>query len=72
MTIEKEFLTVEELADLLSVSKRTIYQMVKRKDIQGYRIGNSFRFRRDDIEDFLSKCRTVGIGIKKVTNDDDE
>ena len=63
MTEEKEFYTVRDLAKLLLVTEMTVYRMIRRGDLPYYNIGRSKRFRRDDVEAFLDKCR-VGAEIE--------
>ncbi len=60
MTEEKEFYTVRDLAKLLQVTEMTVYRMIRRGDLPHYNIGRSKRFRRDDVEAFLEKCRIHG------------
>ena len=62
MSLEKEFYTVKELAELLCVKPLTIYRMVQRKELPHYKIGRSVRFRRDDIEAYLKSRRKPGCG----------
>ena len=42
-------MTVEEVAELLKLSKITIYKLVKKGQLPGFRVGNSWRFRKDKI-----------------------
>jgi excisionase family DNA binding protein len=58
--LEKEFYNTKELAALLQVAEMTIYRLVKRGELPSYMIGSAMRFRRDDIEEYLQKCRTAG------------
>jgi len=58
IAIQDEFLTVEELAALLKITKMTVYRMVKRGDLPHYQIGRIKRFRKRDIEVYLQQCRT--------------
>ncbi len=55
--LEKAFLTAAELAELLSVSCKTIDRMVRRGALPCYRFGRARRFRREDVEAFLALCR---------------
>lgn len=48
-----EYLTVEEIAVMMRVSKMTIYRMVERGEIPSLRFGRSFRIRRSDLETYL-------------------
>ena len=48
------FLQVEEIADLLRVSRKAVYAMVERDEIPGVmKIGRRLRFRRDVLEAWL-------------------
>jgi len=53
MKEKNEFLTVEELAELLKVSPRTIRRIIKRKEMPVIRIGRQLRFRRQDVDNWL-------------------
>jgi len=61
----KEFMTPNELAELLQVNVMTVYRMVRRGAIACHQIGRAKRFRRADVEDFLAQCRTI-------THDEDD
>lgn len=60
MSKEAEFCTADELATRLRVTKATIYRMARRGEIPYYSIGRAMRFRSQDVEDFLRRCRGVG------------
>ena len=69
VSLEKEFLTTAELAELLAVSPKTIVRMVRRGALACHRIGRARRFRRVDVERFLAGCRSVaasGSGRPKL------
>lgn len=53
-----EFLTVEETAKILRVTKMTIYRYIKAGKITAYKIGKDFRINKDEFDRFL-------ISIKK-------
>ena len=58
MTTSKEpsqIMTVEEVADFLKLSKITVYKLVKKGDLPGFRVGNSWRFRRETIAGIITK-----------------
>jgi excisionase family DNA binding protein len=45
-----EFLKAEELADLLRINRKTIYEAARRDEIPGaVRVGRLLRFRRDAV-----------------------
>ncbi|MBI4304632.1 MAG: helix-turn-helix domain-containing protein [Chloroflexi bacterium] len=52
MTIAKEWFTVEEAAEYLCVSRRTIYKLTKDGRLPAFRIGQERhrRFRKEDLD----------------------
>ncbi len=48
--MDKEFLTVDEMAELLSVKPVTIYRMAARGAIPVYQVGRVKRFKRSDVD----------------------
>jgi excisionase family DNA binding protein len=60
----KEILTPREAADYLSIHVRTIYRLAKNGEIPGRKVGGSWRFRKDILDDwFLGK--TIWVDDKK-------
>ena len=60
----KEILTPREAADYLSIHVRTIYRLAKNGEIPGRKVGGSWRFRKDILDDwFLGK--TIWVDGKK-------
>ena len=57
--MEKEFCTVKELAALLAVNEMTVRRLMQRGELPYYSIGRAKRFRRDDVEAYLARVRTV-------------
>ena len=47
--LKKEILTIDEVADLFSVGKRTIYNLLKENELPGVKIGGQWRFLRKDL-----------------------
>ncbi len=64
MVIAKEWFTVEEAAEYLCVSKRTIYKLTKEGRLPAFRIGRERhrRFRKED----LDKVPQPGEEIKNL------
>lgn len=58
MTERPALMTVEQVADHLQVSKRTVYELRARNAIPFIRVGGQIRFRQAEIEAWLSD-RTV-------------
>lgn len=52
---DDRFLTLQEVADLLKIKERTIYQWAQLGKIPGFKLGNAWRFDRDDIEVWIEE-----------------
>jgi len=51
----QEILTVEEISELLRVHPSTIYRMLKRNEIPGFKVGNDWRFQTGNIKQWLDQ-----------------
>jgi len=49
-----EILDVEEVADLLRVTKQTIYNMIKDGRLKAFKAGREWRFHKKDIENIIN------------------
>ncbi|MGI8697113.1 MAG: helix-turn-helix domain-containing protein [Mycobacteriales bacterium] len=47
------FLTVAEVADVMRVSKMTVYRLVHAGDLMAVRVGRSFRVPEQAVHDYL-------------------
>jgi excisionase family DNA binding protein len=50
----KEILTPREAAEYLSIHVRTIYRLAKNGEIPGRKIGGSWRFKKNALDEWLS------------------
>ncbi len=48
-----KFLTPEEVSELFLIPRRTIQSLVRNKRIPGFKIGKRWRFRKEDIEQWI-------------------
>ncbi|MGB9628015.1 MAG: helix-turn-helix domain-containing protein [Thermodesulfobacteriota bacterium] len=53
----EKFLTVLDVASILSVKQSTVYQWAKSGEITHYRLGRIVRFKRKDLEAWIEGCR---------------
>lgn len=61
----EKFLTVDEVAEYLSLSRATIYQWASEKRIPHYRMGRAIRFKQAEVEAWLlEKCKRDPISIE--------
>jgi len=48
-------LTIKELAKYLNVTERTIYNLLERGELPGFKVGANWRFRREDINKWIEQ-----------------
>ena len=59
----KEWLRVQEAANLLSLPRTRTYELIQRGELPAVRIGErSIRVNRQELERFLLENRRVGMG----------
>ena len=51
--MEERLLTIEDVAKYLGVNKFTVYRLVTKKKIPGFKVGNQWRFKKDMIVSWL-------------------
>ena len=52
---EARFLTVNEVADFLRVSRMTVYRLIKLGEIPALRVGRGYRLRERDVSRYLEQ-----------------
>lgn len=57
----EELLSLEDAADLLCVSKSTLYRMLERHEVKGRKVGRQWRFLKADLQAYLHR------GVQAVT-----
>ncbi|MBN2703987.1 MAG: PTS sugar transporter subunit IIA [Pontiellaceae bacterium] len=68
-----EIMTIEEIAAYLRVSERTVYDWAQKGDLPGGKLGTTWRFKREDVENWVnsrlsSKTAPTIPGVKKGGN----
>ena len=54
--IEKnDVMTMKELADYLKIAEKTAYRFASDKKIPGFKVGNAWRFRKSEIDNWIKK-----------------
>ena len=61
----RTLLTLDEVAELLRVSKTSVYRLVERRALPFFRVSSVLRFDLADIEDFLGAGRVEPLGEHK-------
>jgi excisionase family DNA binding protein len=55
---QNEFLTPEEVADILRVNVMTVYGYIQRANLDAIRLGRNYRISRKDLASFIKSRRT--------------
>jgi excisionase family DNA binding protein len=54
-----QILTVWEVAELLRITRQTVYRLAREGKIPAFRIGTDWRFRRDAIDRFMKRPMSI-------------
>ncbi len=46
-------LTIKDVADYLKVNERTIYRLAASGQLPGFKVGNSWRFKQSELEQYI-------------------
>lgn len=49
-----EILTVKELAEYLKIAEKTAYRFAAEGKVPGFRVGNTWRFKKEEIEKWIT------------------
>ena len=52
-------LTPLEVAEILKISKNTVYELIKRGELNGYRVGNKVRVDLNDVEIYKNNTKSI-------------
>ena len=53
--MEKTPISTSEAAKILGVTPKTVIRLVERNEISGWRVGDVWRFHREDIEEYKER-----------------
>ena len=56
---QNKALSTQQVADILHVSKSTIYDLIRKGEITSYKVGRKVRFTQEDVEDYIAKSRNL-------------
>ncbi|MFT8321334.1 MAG: helix-turn-helix transcriptional regulator [Bacillus sp. (in: firmicutes)] len=60
-----ESFTTEEIADILKVSKLTVYDLIKKGEIKAFRVGRQMRIDAVDLENFKNNAKEILVHPKE-------
>lgn len=59
MTSQNKALNTQEVAKMLNVSKNTIYELIRRGEINSYRVGRKVRFTQEEVDAYIGRSHHV-------------
>jgi len=57
---ENEIFTVKEVASYLKLAEKTAYRLASEGKLPGFKVGGSWRFRKQDIDSWINDQRNQG------------
>ena len=71
---EQSALTPQEVADILKITKNTVYELIKRGELNAYKVGKKLRIDMNDIEAYKNRARSpkdpANQSRPRISNDD--
>lgn len=65
---ENTSLTPQEVADILKIAKNTVYMLIKRGELNGYRVGKKVRVDYKDVVAYKNKTKNVKDEVAESTD----
>lgn len=53
--MSEQIMTVKDVASYLKLNERTVYRMVTSAKIPAFKVGTSWRFKREDLEKWIEE-----------------
>ena len=48
-------MTVQDVANYLNIDPKTVYRLVNRGELPGFKVGGSWRFQKEDLDAWIAK-----------------
>ncbi|MBP1736480.1 MAG: DNA-binding protein, excisionase family [Oscillospiraceae bacterium] len=61
MTTDKPYYSAIEAAELLGISKNTVYDLIHKNELVSYRVGRKVRIDPKDIDAYINQSKTVSV-----------
>ncbi len=58
-------LTIRQVAEYLQVTERTIYKLAWAGKLPGFKVGNTWRFKKEDIDEWIEANKRSLHGLKR-------
>lgn len=58
--MDDEILTLKEVAEYLKLAEKTAYRLAAEGKLPGFKVGGSWRFRREDVQQWIDEQKQIG------------
>jgi len=65
--MSEDILTIKEVADYLKVTERTLYRLAQEGKLPAFKVGGSWRFRREDLDRWIEEQTNAAEGPGNVS-----
>lgn len=65
-------LNAMEVAELLKITKNTVYELIKRGELPAYKVGRKLRVDKEDVESYINKQKISNSSIKSMPSNNIE
>lgn len=56
--MDDEILTLKEVAEYLKLAEKTAYRLAAEGKLPGFKVGGSWRFKREDVQNWIERQKT--------------
>ncbi|PLR82896.1 excisionase [Bacillus canaveralius] len=56
--MDQELFTANDVAEILKISKHTVYELIKRGELRAFKVGNKMRIEADEVERYKTMVQT--------------
>ena len=60
MQSQREYLTIEDVARRFRVNTTTVYRLVEKGRLPGFKVGNQWRFRETRLDEWIENRERIG------------
>lgn len=65
--MEREILTIKEVAEYLHVNERTMYRLANKGEVPAFKVANAWRFKKEEIERWIAE-QTAALQAERNNN----
>ena len=69
--MDDRWLSVEEIAEHLGVSKDTVYSWISSKGMPGHRVGRFLNFKKEEIDDWVRAGEAAAANLRGSRAEDE-